>query len=217
MEYREPEFLFALSEPTENISELGQAVLHLSEVAERLANEDRTLVDHDSGRPENVAEHSNMLAIIGPAVAEQFFPELDQNLIARYASIHDLIEAYVGDTPTHSISEQGLLDKEAIEKIGLQKLKEDFVHLPKFVEFVESYEQQKVPEARFVRVLDKCMPALMHFANGGVVLRRYINKEDLLENSALRSATLRRNYPEFERLIALREELSALIANIFLT
>jgi 5'-deoxynucleotidase YfbR-like HD superfamily hydrolase len=216
MEAGEPEFLFTLSEPREGISRLGQAVLHLSEVAERLANEDRTLVDHASGRPENVAEHSNMLAIIAPAIAEEFFPDLDQNLIARYASIHDLIEAYVGDTPTHNISEEGLLDKEALEKAGLERLKADFKHLPKFVEFIESYEAQEVPEARFVRVLDKCMPALMHFSNKGVVLRQYINKEDMLENSVKRAEALRKHYPELEPLIALREELSVEMAESFL-
>lgn len=210
------EFLFEPSVTREGWSQLGQAALHLSEISERLTQEDRTLVDHADRRPENVAEHSNMLAITAAATAEEFFPDLNQDLVARYASIHDLVEAYVGDTPTHDISEQGKLDKEALEKAGLEKLKSDYRHLPKFVAFVESYEAQQVPEARFVRVLDKCMPAMMHFANKGVVLREYITKEELLQNSREKAAELRQDYPEFERLIALREELSERLAEEFL-
>lgn len=216
MEQPEQQFLFEPSAPRDGFSRLAQAVLHLSEISERLANEPRTLVDHADGRPENVAEHSNMLAIIAPAMAEEFYPGLDANLVARYASIHDIVEAYVGDTPTHDISSDGLLSKEALERAGLEKLKSDFMHLPKFVAFVESYEEQIVPEARFVRVLDKCMPALMHFANGGAVLRSYITKQDLMQNSAERAAALRAQYPEFEMLIRLREELSSEVAEAFL-
>ena len=196
---------------------MAKAVIHLSELAEGLANEDRTLVNHGSGRPENVAEHSNMLAIIAPVVAEEYFPELDANLVARYASVHDCIEAYVGDTPTHDITEQGLLDKGDLEKLGLAKLKSDFRHLPSFAGFVESYESQVVPEARFVRVLDKSMPALLHLANGGVVLASHIDKPGLRDNSKQRAASLRRDYPELEQLIVLREELSTLIAEEFLS
>lgn len=216
MEQPESEFLFEPSAPREGFSRLAQAVLHLSEISERLANEPRTLVDHIDGRPENVAEHSNMLAIIAPAIAEEFYPELDANLVARYASVHDIVEAYVGDTPTHNISKDGLLSKEALEKSGLEKLKADFAHLPKFAAFIESYEEQVVPEARFIRVLDKSMPALMHFSNNGATLSTYITKDLVMKNSADRAAVLRADYPEFELLIMLREELSREMAEAFL-
>ena len=217
MEKVQPEYLFELSEPLEGVSTLGQAVLHLAEISERIANEERHLVDHNSGRPENVAEHSNMLSVIAAAIAEEFYPELDANLIARYASVHDLVEAYVGDTPTHSINAQGLLDKEALELLGLEKLVQDYAHLPKFAAFVVSYEEQVVPEARFVRVLDKCMPAMMHFMNDGVILQGHNSYEELMENSKQRAAGLRRDYPEFEELIALREELSKRMADTYLS
>lgn len=216
MELPQPEFLFELSEPRVGVSKLAQATIHLAEIAERIANEDRTLVDHASGRPENVAEHSNMLSIVSAAIAEEFFPDFDQNLVARYASVHDLIEAYVGDTPTHNISVQAQLNKDQLEKLGLERLKQEFVHLPKFVAFVESYEEQEVPEARFVRVMDKCMPAMMHFANNGEVLRKYITKEALTENSVRRAADLMSQYPELEPLIELRLELSAAMRDEFL-
>lgn len=210
------EFLFQPSPYREGLSRIGQGAIHLAEISERLANEDRELVDHVSGRPENVAEHSNMLGIVAPTIAEEFFPDLDANLVARYAGIHDIVEAYVGDTPTHDISEQGQLDKEALEKLGIEKLKADYSHIPSFVRRVKEYESQYVPEARFVRVMDKCMPALLHFATNGVSLHEHFSKDEVLENSAKRASNLRKNYPEFEMLIALREELSERMAEEFL-
>lgn len=215
MEASSSNFNLNLSEQP-GISKLGQSVIQLSELTEALANEDRTLVSHRTGRPENVAEHSLMLAVIAPAIVELYFPQLDENLVARYATIHDAVEAYVGDTPTHDISAQGLVDKAALEQKGLAKLLVDFQHMPKFASLVQSYEAQIVPEARFVRVLDKCMPALLHLANGGTILANHISKADLEANSRQRASSLRRDYPEFEQMITLREELSQLIADKFL-
>lgn len=86
------------------ISDVAHAALQLSALASRLALEDRTLVNHVTGRAENVAEHSAMLTIVAPVVAEEYYPDLNANLISRFASIHDAVEAYAGDTTTHDIT-----------------------------------------------------------------------------------------------------------------
>lgn len=213
---RQTVFQFALTPVNDELTPLAQATLHLAEIAEKLADEDRTLVSHRSGRAENVAEHSNMLALIAPALAEQFFREMDANLVARFATIHDSVEAYVGDTPTHQITEAGLQDKAELEAAGLEQLTKEFEHLPAFTAVIEAYEQQRVPEARFVRVLDKCMPALMHIANDGAVLRAYIDGAGARQNAAERAAALSQDYPEFMPLIMLRNELSELIIKRYL-
>jgi putative hydrolase of HD superfamily len=210
MRQASPTFLFQLSAPLTDASDIAQTTLHLAEIAGRLALEERTLVTHPTGRAENVAEHSNMLAIIAPALAEKYYPDLDANLVARYAPIHDIVEAYVGDTPTHDISAEGLTAKERLEKWGLEQLLADFAWLPSFTALVESYEVQQVPEARFVRVCDKLMPLLVHFVEKGKTLRASITAEALLQNSTERAAALRRQYPEFETIIRLREELAEL-------
>lgn len=208
---------FALSSPRDGISNLAQHVLYLSEISEKLATEERTLVRHADGRSENVAEHSLTLAIIAPAIAEKYFPDLDANLIARFATVHDIVEAYVGDTPTHDIKAVDLHAKSTLEAEGLAMLRSDFSFVTSFVAVVDAYEAQQEPEARFVRVLDKCMPALMHFADGGTTLRGYCTPKTLEEDSRNKAAMLREQYPEFETLIALREELSKLIAHEFLS
>lgn len=211
-----PVFKLRLSRPRRGLSKLAQVTLHLSEIAERLALEDRTLVSHVDGRAENVAEHSNMLAVIAPVIAELYYPQLNSNLIARYATLHDIVEAYVGDITTHNIAEVDFDAKQELEAHGLRKLEEDFHELPTFVAHAKEYEDQRVAEARFVRVLDKCMPHLLHFMDNGSVLRQNFTSDELLHNSKDRANSLRRAYPEFEQLIALREELSERMAKEFL-
>lgn len=117
--------------------------LQLAALSSRLAIEDRTLVNHISGRPENVAEHRAMLAIVAPAIAEAYYPELDANLVCRFASIHDAVEAYVGDVTTHDIDKKGLDDKAKKEARGLAQLQEDFAALPNFIRLITEYEEQK--------------------------------------------------------------------------
>ncbi|HSH56119.1 MAG TPA: HD domain-containing protein [Candidatus Limnocylindrales bacterium] len=203
-------FLFQPPPRLKHATGLTHTALQLASLSSRLALEDRTLVKHRGGRAENVAEHSFMLSVIAPVVAEEYYPELDANLIARFATVHDAVEAYVGDTATYDIDEAGLASKEEREKLGLQQLLHDYQGFKKFCKLVSEYEDQKVPEVRFVRVMDKLMPLLIHFAEGGDTLRGHIEPPELLENSALRASKLRTDYPEFGRLIDAREELALL-------
>lgn len=196
---------------------MTHSALALAALSERLAHENRALVNHKSGRPENVAEHSLMLSLVAPAIAEQYFPKLDTNLVARYATIHDAVEAYVGDTPTHAITDDDYSLKQQLEKHGLKQLKKEFSFLPKFTQIVVDYGTQLIPEARFVRVVDKWMPLLIQFSEGGHTLASYVNRAELLENSAVRARALRRQYPEFSELINVREELARLAATKLLT
>lgn len=203
-------FLFHPPARLSTSTDLAHTALLMAALSGRLALEDRTLVNHKSGRPENVAEHSLMLSLVAPSLAEAYYPDLDANLIARFASVHDAVEAYVGDTPTHDIDAAGLSDKQEREEKGLKQLLQDYAGIPGFVRIITAYEKQIVPEARFVRVVDKLMPLLVHFLEGGETLRGHIDVPGLLDNSASRAKNLREEYPEFGKLIDAREELAQL-------
>jgi 5'-deoxynucleotidase YfbR-like HD superfamily hydrolase len=211
-----PEFKFVLPEPYEGISDKAQTVIYLAHFAESLALENRTLVNHPTGRAENVAEHSNMLGIIAPAYAEEYYPDLDPNLVARYCPIHDGVEAYVGDTPTHIFSKELLVSKEELEKRGFEQLKKDFSWLPKFVTKVEEYEEQRIPEARFLRVFDKLAPLALHFVEGGKTYKGSFSEGFALSNASKREEYLREMYPEYNDLVDVRQELSRLAVREFL-
>lgn len=202
------DFLFTPPPDEPSVSRIANAAIQLSAIANRLAQENRTHCCHADGRAENVSEHSHMLSVVAPAIAEEFYPNLDANLVARYATIHDIVEAYVGDTPTHDLSEAGFLDKEDLEKLGLEKIKKDYQHLPSFVQLINAYEEQKVSEARFVRMIDKWMPLLIHFIEGGATLRSYTSADELRLNSAERSGKFKAEYPDFADLVDVRNELA---------
>ncbi len=195
-----------------DMSDIAYTALQLTALSSRLALEDRTLVRHVTGRAENVAEHSAMLAIIAPAIAELYYPGLDANLVARFATIHDAAEAYVGDTNTHTLSREELKQKARREATGLRRLREDFAGIPSFVKLVIQYEAQEVMEARFVRIIDKWTPILVHFADRGATLRSYITPEELRSNFVARAEHLKQQFPDFAELVVVREELTELAA-----
>jgi 5'-deoxynucleotidase YfbR-like HD superfamily hydrolase len=203
---------FQLPPSLPGISDIAYTALQLAALSSRLALENRTLVNHITGRPENVAEHSNMLAIVAPGVAELHYPELDANLISRFASIHDAVEAYVGDTTTHNITDAGLKAKAAREVSGLKRFKKDFAIMPGVMRIVEQYEAQEVKEARFVRIIDKWMPVLVHFGDKGQTVRSYTVAERLVDDYAPHAQRLKGQFPDFIELVSVREELTELVA-----
>lgn len=209
-------FLFQRPEALDGVSESCNLAIHMGAISSRLVLEDRTRCEHPDGRAENVAEHSLMLAKVAPELAAHLYPELDVNLVARYATVHDDVEAYVGDTPTDRISAEGVLAKEDIEKNGLARLKAEYAHLPTYARLVEEYEAQEIPETRFVRVADKLMVLLIHFPNDGETLRQNYTYSSFLKVTHDWAESYRMKYAEFEEVIVMREELAQMLADKFL-
>jgi 5'-deoxynucleotidase YfbR-like HD superfamily hydrolase len=156
-----------------------------------------------------------MLAIVAPAIAETFMPELDENLVARFAAVHDALEAYVGDTPTHEITPEDLVAKAEREAKGLAQFMQEYAAYPKFVALIEAYETQELPEARFVRMVDKLMPLLVHVNDGGVGLRRAgFTPEAIRQNARERADTYKAAYPDMAHIVDIRTELSNYVAGL---
>lgn len=204
---------FCVPAVEQDVTSLAAAAIQLGALASRLAIEERTAVFNTDGRRENVAEHSHMLSIVAPALAMQFFPELDAGKVALLCPIHDVVEAYAGDTPTLEIDEQGLAKKALREQQGRMQLNKDYAHLQTFITLVDEYETQEIPEARFVRAVDKLMPLLIHIYDDCAGLQRIGHTpEQILTNSAKRAAQLRAEYPDMEAIITTREELAEYVA-----
>ncbi len=208
-------FKFKLPTPNPSLSKASQVLLDLGAITEALSIEDRFMVEHTSGRPENDAEHAHMLARIAPIIAIQMYPQLDPGLTALYSTIHDDVEAYVGDTPTHQYDKQLLEDKETKEKAATIRLLEDFAHIPAYTKLIKEYEDQKIPETRFVRVMDKLMPMIMHFNQEGADIRKHWSKEEFLKHSSAKTDRFRKDYSEYSDLLDLRSEMMKVAAEIF--
>lgn len=192
-------------------------VIEMSALASRLVKVTRTRTIHPDGRAENDAEHSLMLAKVAPEVANLLYPELDRNLIARFAIIHDDVEAYVGDTPTDMLAGLDQKSKDKLERYGIDNLLREYSHVSEYAELIKQYEAQSVPEARFVRAVDKLMVLAIHFPNSGKVLRDNYTYDSFLacENDLIKRDGYK--YGEFDKIVSLRREIGKELAELYLS
>lgn len=114
---------------------------------------------------ENDTEHSYNLAMTAWFIADSF-PELDKNLLIRYALVHDLVEVHAGDTYIYADADE-LHSKEAREAAALQKLASDWPDFGDMHSTIHAYELRQDAESRFIYALDKIMPIMMIYLHDG--------------------------------------------------
>lgn len=80
---------------------------------------------------------------------------LDLGKVLRYATVHDLVEAYAGDVPTHASAaarQQKVIDEEN----AMKRINSEFGHdFPGMTTAIVDYEKKADEEARFVWIVDK--------------------------------------------------------------
>lgn len=155
----------------------------------------RRLTEHPDGERESDATHTVMLTLIAAQLA--VYQGLHQHEVVMHALVHDLAEAYAGDTPTlHPLSPEERAAKEKREADALAKI----CHLTPYIgSLVTDYEQRTSAAARFVWVLDKAMPKLTHAWNGCAVPKRHgMTLEDLRANHREQGAKLRMAAPDVD-------------------
>lgn len=151
----------------------------LASIILRLGRVQRLTEDAD-GHTESDTTHSVMLGLACGAIAHHTGMRIDR--IVGLALIHDIAEAYAGDTPTlHQLSSEQAQDKRAREAAGLARVRAELAGLSWIVGLIDEYEAQETREARFVRVLDKATPKWTHALNGCAVPRREGMSRDDLE------------------------------------
>lgn len=142
----------------------------------------RVTLEEDGTTPETDTTHTVMIGVLACALAARVRPDLDIGRIAQFALVHDLVEAYAGDTDTFGQSAvEFFKEKEEREQHALSRIKTEFDDVyPWIGATIEAYESLSEPEARFIKTLDKCMPKLTHLLNDGAYLRsRGATAEDL--------------------------------------
>jgi putative hydrolases of HD superfamily len=133
----------------------------------------RVTHEEDGTTKESDTTHTVMISVLASALASRLRPDLDVGKVAQFALVHDLVEAYAGDTDTYDKrDEQFFAEKEAREQAALVRIKSEFDAVyPWIGETITAYESLATPEARFVKVLDKCMPKVTHMLNRGSYLK----------------------------------------------
>lgn len=157
--------------PSPEMRRVADEVMLLGRLSVAFARIER-VPRYPDGRRETDVEHSFMLAFIAPLLAEKYLPQLDLGLVSRFAIIHDLVEVYADDTATLNIDAEGLRQKAEREAQALERLRDELGGcMPGLIELIERYESLDTQEARFVKVMDKVMPAITHFFTNGSTLR----------------------------------------------
>lgn len=133
-------------------------------VLDRLRDEVRANPLGQGERRERVAEHSWFVAVAVPLLAG-FSPEpIDVARATLLAVVHDLAEAFTGDTFAFGpdVAGQRVREHLAMDALDVESRSAAITTL---VGLWRDYEDQATPEARFVKGLDAFLPILLNFAN----------------------------------------------------
>lgn len=143
------------------------AALALCQVVLKLGQVLRVTQDAN-GHFESDTTHSVMLALLGYELASATGGRINASDVLALATIHDMVEVLVGDTPTYrALSTDAQEAKHQREQDALVRLRECLSGVPHVVALLDRYERQACLESRFVRYLDKVMPKLTSALNYG--------------------------------------------------
>lgn len=186
------------------------AVVELGRLALNLGRVDRITFHPDGTTPESDTDHTVMLGIVACALADKWFFGLRNGLIAQYALVHDLVEAYAGDTPTlRELGTAGRAAKKARETAALDRITSEFRGVLPWLPFmISTYEDEATPEARFVRMLDKVLPKITHLLNGAsTIAAEGMTRTELVARYEAQGRELDRYAAEFPEVEELRQAL----------
>lgn len=111
------------------------------------------------GIPENVAGHSWRIALMALLLKNEF-PEIDMDRVIRICLVHDLGEAVTGDIPA-------FVKTDANEAVEAEAIRGLLTILPptecgELGRLFAEMEEQRTPEARFFKALDKLEAVIAH-------------------------------------------------------
>lgn len=179
------------------------SLLPLADLALRLGAVNRATLYPDGVTAESDTDHTVMLQLAAISISATHRDlGLDTAMVSVFALVHDIVEAYAGDVNTFIPDAGAARDKAEREAAALKRIERECAAWPWVARLIKTYEAQQVPEARFVRYLDKVMPKLTHALNHGAALKRLGHDiERVREVHAAQAASLAEQYPEFAAIV----------------
>lgn len=127
----------------------------------------RVLLVNGEERQENDAEHSYQLALVAWYLVDSKKLKLDLEKVIRYAIVHDLVEVYAGDTYFFTTDQDLKNSKKTRETEAAKKIAEEFSEISGINQIIFDYEEKIDEESKFVYALDKILPVMNIFLDGG--------------------------------------------------
>lgn len=147
-----------------------EKAIEFTRLLERFQKVRRVAYVSGEDRMENDVEHSYKLAMMAWYLVEREQLPLDTSLVVKYAMVHDLVEAYAGDTDAWDAEGQKT-KHEREEKARLQLIAE-FNEFSELHGLIERYENKADEEARFVYALDKLFYMFTEYLAEGRTMRK---------------------------------------------
>lgn len=150
------------------------AIVDMAALALAFGRINRLTFHPDGVRPETNTDHTVMLGLLAPALADVLYHDtMDKGRIAELALVHDVPEVYAGDTHTlRHLSDDARSRKKLREARAVERLDESFgTKMPWLLVRIAEYESLATPEARFVKALDKILPKLTEILNDGATCK----------------------------------------------
>lgn len=180
--------------------------LNIARLALALGRVNRATFHEDGQRRESDTDHTVMLALLVTELAATptLRGRIDLGRALTFATVHDLVEAYAGDTVSIDLTPEQRADKARREADALDLLAATLGSDSPIVRAIHEYEAQDTIEARLVNFADKIAPKLTHALNGGVTLRGLgIDAETAGRQHVAQLARLSARSPDLPELAAL--------------
>lgn len=145
---------------------MDTSILQFVELTHAFQKVQRAIYATGEDRLENDAEHSYQVALVAWYVINHASLPLDSGKVIRYALVHDLVEAYAGDTDAYG-PEEHKRTKHEREAAAAGQLRVAFPDFTELHDLIQAYELRKDEESKFVYALDKVLPGVNIYLDKG--------------------------------------------------
>ncbi len=193
------------------MTENAQGLVDIGKLVLQFARVNRVTLHEDGVTPESDTDHTVMLLVCACTLASKLYSDsLDLGLVAQFAIVHDLVEAYAMDTDSFGLNEEGKKAKNAREHKAYLRIEQEFKEVfPWLPEMIAKYERLDTREARFVKTVDKLMSKITHILNSGAYFKgRGMDSESMWNNYQMMVKVAEEKYgSEFPEVLSLMDEL----------
>lgn len=182
--------------------------LDIARLALQFARVERVTKHEDGVRPETDSDHTVMLGLIACDLAPL---GMRVGRIAEFSFVHDLLEAETLDVQTLTITDEGRAQKKERERVALRNFLERFGADTWLGGTLLAYEEQREPEAQFVRLIDKVLPKLTHLLNGCVAAKALTDEAGFRRSHDAQYATF---HDAHGGVLGFRDALALLLASM---
>ncbi|MGD0328149.1 MAG: HD domain-containing protein [Minisyncoccia bacterium] len=167
-----------------------------------LQSVERVAAISDLSRRENDVEHSYFLVMVCWYLCDTLQLDYSKEKVFRYALVHDLVEIYSGDT--FFLDAKAQETKKEREESARVRIANEFPEFKDLHAAIKAYEHRNDPEAGFVYAIDKVLPFLINYMQGGYMWKEMgVAHEDDYANKREKIGEQKEARELLEQIIAL--------------